>query len=355
MNISDYIYLINLQNIVTLLTLIVLLIIIRYLWRGFLTSTALGTYVIVTDEGFKKVLTKGHHFIWHPREKVFRGRFAPTLCYKVFAPNVPRRRYNSHNLLNRRTGRVNLKIQQLTCPEFHVSTSEPKERRLTANISFQLDRDILENALTYEDFGATLQARIEEAFRETIGLYGDQDIGINKAQVIRQVTHFLMAPENNARKKKGLPEVPILKKGDEMVANSAERTPLGVRFIDVGFYMPSGRKKPPEDENIKPGREINIRHMEDIDQENLDSIRDQFLIDNWEKSEWIKDKEAHYQTANEIMLRILELQSDQNTARALVDSGSLMILSSGEMGIRGQLLREPMRKFMQEFSKAKDK
>ncbi len=355
MEFLNYLYSLNTASIIIAVVILFFLLSGRYVYRAMLTSTALGTYVIVTDKGFKRVLDVGYHFIGNPKERVFRGRFAPTLCYKVFSRHEPRRRNNSHNLLNRRTGRINLKIQQLTCPEFLVSTSEPKERKLKAQISFSLDRDILENALRYEDFGATLQARIEEAFRETICQYGDQAIGVNKAKIIRQVTHYLMGPENVARQKKDLPITSVLLDDDEVVTSRSERTPLGVRFIDVGFYMPSGRKKLPEGEALTTSEEINIRNMEDVDQENLDSIRDQFLIDNWEKDGTVVDKEAHYQTANEIMLRILELQADQNTARALVDSGSLMILSSSEMGIKGQLLREPLRKMMQEFSKDKEK
>ena len=298
------------------------------------------TYIVVDSEGFKESL-ESSKFVWAPISWVLKGPSAPNFCYETIDPSDLDAKSTATSLLDRKTGKVNLQVQHYTCPPFPVETADPKTVIVTVELTFKLDPLRLNETMKLGNFGRMLRSRLEEGFREEFGKTDDRFLGREKASIRKNI-------------------IDILKVREDL------RQPIGVDFIDVAFQISrpdrfassqsnvvnlpissNTNDETSQDNSIPINMAPQLKRIEDIDEQKLDSIRDTFLFDNDNKELPMSHEEQSksFQYANEMLLKILEMQARQNIAQTLVNSGSLMILSNEDLGINsGGLLREPLRK-----------
>ncbi len=312
--------------------LIILLLLIKYIsGRSLSAIPEQHTYIVVNQHGFKRVLKKPE-FLWNPLEWVLKGPHLSRFAYQI-SPNVDTEvKDNIKHLINPVTGWVDLRVQHFTCPDFQIETADLNTMTVTVGITFRLEPDRLKETIILGNFERMLQDNLENAFREELGKLDNEDIGHHISDLREKVLYLLKERES-------------------------KRWSLGVEFINVAFRVSkSAETRTSEAVTTTDGQPF--RHsVSHVDEQKLDAIRDTFLRKGW-KDGTVGDIEAmneHYKAANDALLKIMEFQMRQNIVEALVGSGSVMVLSTNDVGLRDdQMLREPLKDFVTQNKPAKD-
>lgn len=312
--------------------LILALLLVKYLsGRNLSAIPEQYTYVIVNKHGYKRVL-KRPEILWNPMEWVLKGPHLTRFAYQI-SPNVDTKvKGNIKHLIDPATGAVDLRVQHFTCPDFQIETADLNTMTVTVGITFRLEPDRLKETIILGNFERMLQDNLENAFREELGKLDNEDIGHHISDLREKVLELLKDRES-------------------------KRWSLGVEFINVAFRVSKSAEAQIADVYHPTDSQPFRFSVNNVDEQKLDAIRDTFLRTGW-KDGTVGDIEAmnaHYQAANDALLKIMEFQMRQNIVEALVGSGNLMVLSTSDIGLRdGQMFREPLKEFFSKNSSAKD-
>lgn len=280
------------------------------------------TYIVIDDNGFKKVLAKSG-VIWNPFEKILRGNQAPDIQYTTIDSSG---KSITRHLLDKNTGKLNLRVQAYTL-KFPSETTDRHKFNVISDITFNLDPGSLQHTIRLEDFGHMLKTRVESVFSEEISKRQDQDIFKDMEEIRKEVLRKLQIREEN-------------------------RQNLGITVTDSKFVVTEQQIETQAPQGYQPSlqsegeiTEHTLSRFTSVDKSflqkgmitRLDRMRDLLSTTN--------------ETGLNALLQIMEMETRQNIAEALVGSGSLMILSTEDLGLTGgAILEEPLRSH---FSKSK--
>ena len=288
-----------------------------YIARRWYQARTDRTFMTHDDRGFKRAL-HGRGVLWDPEESVVKGASAPRIEFVALDPATGKRR--TGQLLDPKTGSINLRPQYCVPLPFAAATSDAHRMIVEARVQFSLNRDLLRYVYQLEDFGLALETRIQSAFRAEVGRLPDEVLRGSLQEVEEKAIARLRQAE---------------KDGDE---SSEPGVALGVNFHTASFtyveaeehfaqvaaglaqsQMPSGEAAPA---GQQAGRILaRGQGVLSLRPQQLDMLADVF-----------KGREA---ASTQAILSMLEMQTRQNIAEALAGSGQLVVITAQELGLAG--------------------
>ena len=286
-----------------------------YVTRRWYQARTDRTFMTHDDRGFKRAL-HGRGVLWDPEESVVKGLSAPRIEFVALDPATGKRR--TGQLLDPKTGSINLRPQYCVPLPFAAATSDAHRMIVEARVQFSLNRELLRYVYQLEDFGLALETRIQSAFRAEVGRLPDEVLRGS----LREVEEKAIARLRQAEKD-----------GDE---SGEPGVALGVNFHTASFtyveaeehfaqvaaglvqsQMPSGEAAPAG----QHGGRILTRGQGvlSLRPQQLDMLADVF-----------KGREA---ASTQAILAMLEMQTRQNIAEALAGSGQLVVITAQELGL----------------------
>lgn len=271
------------------------------------------TYITHDERGFKRAL-RGRGVIWDFEESVVKGPTAPSIGFVAIDPASGGRK--TVQLLDPRTGAVNLRPHYCAPMPFQAVTADAHKVVVEARVQFSLNRDLLKHVYEIQDLGLALDTRIQSAFRAEIGRRHDEDLRAALHDVERAVIEHLRQAEQE---------------GDEA---GEPGMALGVRFHTASFTYSQ------PDEFAAPGTQLApfaappgaspeqvealVRAVArgpgalSLRPQQLDQLADVF-----------KGRDPASTSA---ILSLMEMQTRQNIADALGASGQLVVVTPQELG-----------------------
>ncbi len=312
------------HNIILISVIVFTLVVARILLSKFITViNNKTTYILVTMNGFSRTL-EHTEFLWNPFEWVLKRGAAPDWSFKFW--DEEGKGIVERSLLDKKTGCVDLRIQQ---PQFKFNASLKDQHNVSGfvEVQFKLDSKLIKNTLKVADFGPMLTNHVLSALCEELGEYTEPEIRNN-----------IKAIQTNALNK--LKEELVDKEVQNSTRREASETAqLGVIFEKLTCHIEEAGVSEHTSAARRPGDPAFLTAMSFTAQE-LSYYRNQFLGD--EKPQGVTPEAL--QMANAAVLQILEMHTRLQIAKALVQSGHLVILSADELGLSGNiLLREKMR------------
>lgn len=240
---------------------------------------------------------------------------------KISIYNEELESWTSRNLVDAKTGAVSLSAHLCTLRPFIAKSYDDYEFETRPRIRFRLrpDETAIKHALANQDFDQSFKARVESAFREEIASRDDKAVGRDRSGI----------------------HAGVLKRMREL----EELTPLGVDYLEVMSALIKRTQNPHRDYVLaqvaaggsatQTGAAPTAFGPMDHSVPELDSIRDMFLVDGWTDPEQFTPAErmAHFDKSNQLLIRMLELQTRQNIAQQLAGAGKLMVLSTDDVGL----------------------
>lgn len=277
------------------------------------------TYMTHDDRGFKRAL-RGRGVIWDPEESIVRGSTAPKIEFVALDPATGKRR--NAQLLDPRTGAINLRPQYCVPLPFGATTADAHRIVVEARVQFSLNRDLLRYVYQLEDFSLALETRIQSAFRAEIGKRPDEVLRGSLHDVEAAVVAHLRQAE---------------KDGDE--AGEAGMA-LGVNFHTATFTYVEAEEHftALASQGVAPGAGTSgldaapaqaARAMAGVRGQSVLSLRPQQLD---QLADVFKGRDA---VAAQAILTMLDMQTRQNIAEALAASGQLVVITGSELGLTG--------------------
>jgi hypothetical protein len=260
--------------------------------------------------------------VWAVLETVVKGPNAPKIEFVAVDPATGQRK-NSY-LLDPRSGAINLRPQYCVPLPFLAMTKDKHRMVIEARVQFSLNRDLMKYVYQLDDFGLALETRIHSAFRAEIGLLNDEELRAGISDVEKKVVDRLRRME---------------REGDE---EGEEGLALGVNFHTSSFTftladepgdamtlaLPSaavqagGAPMAPEAAAaaIQTARAaMRVQGVLALKSTQLDTLADVFA--------------GRPPEATAALLRLLEMQTRQNIAEALANSGQLVVVTTQEIGL----------------------
>ncbi|MEO0881147.1 MAG: hypothetical protein AAFY34_00320 [Pseudomonadota bacterium] len=216
-------------------------------------------------------------------------------------------------------GRVSLRIQVCKPIPFHVRTKDRHRLLIKAKLRFQLTRDGVVKAARFDDFATVLDDRIEAELRSAIGARRDEELRGDQGEIAAAVEECLKKNETGP---------------------DTNGSALGIKII--GFYFnfeeaPRSISATVKSKDAADGAigldligssftgqgSVGPMHFSEQD---LDRIADVFKG---------RDKE---ETA--ALVRLMELQTQQNIVQTVSQSGRLVVVTAKELGINAELLKQ---------------
>ncbi|MEZ6024503.1 MAG: hypothetical protein R3C16_14045 [Hyphomonadaceae bacterium] len=295
---------------------VILLALAVYIITRYYEARYERTYMIHDDRGFNRAL-KGRTVLWNFEESVVKGQTAPSVSFVAVDPATGGRR--NVNLLDPRTGAINLRPHYCAPLPFEAVTADGHKVTVDAKVQFSLNRDLLKHVYEIQDFSQALEARIQSAFRSEIGRRHDEELRAQLHDVERGAVEQLRRAEAE---------------GDEA---GEPGMALGVRFHSASFTYaqadefatPVGGAAavaalPP---NATPEQQAAARALAraagvlTLRPQQIDQLADVF-----------KNRDP---AAIAAILQLLDMQTRQNIAEALAASGQLLVLTPQELGLLG--------------------
>ncbi len=304
---------------------LVLLAVGVYAFRRYYIARTDRTYMTHNEDGFKRAL-HGRGVLWDYEEAIVKGPEAPKLEYVAFDPATGQRR--AGQLIDPRTGSINLRPQYCVPLPFAATTSDGHRLIVEARVQFSLNRDLLKYVYQLDDFSLALETRIHSAFRAEIGRRQDEVLRGSLHDVENAVVAHLRKAEAD---------------GDEV---GEAGLALGVNFHTASFTyaeaedhfaaLASGMIAPPTVAGASTDHAQALPTTQpqgavrtvarapgvlSLRPQQLDQLADAF-----------KGREPASTAA---LLTMLEMQTRQNIAEALASSGQLVVITSQELGLTG--------------------
>jgi hypothetical protein len=273
------------------------------------------TYVVVGDEGFRRILVRSE-FLWNPFEWIFRGSDVPDLSFTTIEQGTEK--LVQRRLLDQQSGKVDLLVHVLH-RRFSAKSRDQRTLEVDAKLNFRLDGDLIHYTLEIGDFGSVLANEVEAAIYMRLSKIDDNEVGKN----IDALQIDVLSDLNQIR--------------EQLRAESKSTAlPLGVSFIGVKIKVnvlkPSMAGAGGE-ASASAAESISISVMS-YDAEGLDAIQNVFLGKHERLGEPLK-------AANAAILQMLEMHARQSIAQSLIQTGNLVVLTAEELGItRGVVLHD---------------
>lgn len=285
---------------------------ILYIWSRYFEARYERTFMTQDDRGFKRAL-KGKTVLWDWEENVVRGPTAPHVAFVALDPATGGRK--TVKLLDPRTGAINLRPHYCAPLPFDAMTADNHKVIVDVRVQFSLNRDLLKHVYEIQDFSQALESRIQSAFRSEIGKRHDEELRATMHDVERSAIDHLRRQEEE---------------GDE--AGEAGMA-LGARFHTANFTytqpdefagpaIAAGAALGP---NVTPEQQASIRAaaraggVMALRPQQIDQLTDAF-----------KGRDP---AAVSALLALLEMQTRQNIAEALAQSGQLVVVTPQELGL----------------------
>jgi hypothetical protein len=275
------------------------------------------TYMTHDEKGFKRAL-EGWGVVWGILESVVKGPNAPKIEFVAIDPATGLRRANY--LLDPRTGSINLRPQYCVPLPFLATTADMHRLLVEARVQFSLNRDLMKYVYQLDDFGLALETRIHSAFRAEIGLRQDEVLRATLSEVEAKVIERLRQQERD---------------GDEI---GEAGMALGVNFHTASFTYTNAdehaetfaltvpQTQQAAGEGGAAGTPLQAARAVARTQgplalrpQQLDLLADIF-----------KGRDP---AATQALLAMLEMQTRQNIAEALANSGNLVVVTTQEIGL----------------------
>ena len=298
-------------------TILLLAILLLYVIpRAYIARTD-RTYMTHNEVGFVRAL-QGWGVVWGLLETIVKGAGAPRIEYVALDPTTGQRR--SGQLLDPRTGSVNLRPQYCAPLPFLATTADSHRVMVEARVQFSLNRDLMKYVYQLDDFSLALETRILSAFRAEIGRRQDEVLRANLHEVETAVVQHLRKAEAD---------------GDEV---GEAGVALGVNYHTASFTFanaddafeamalsaaPAAAGEPGAP--TAPGARASARThgVLSLRPQQMDLLADVF-----------KGRDP---ASTQALLAIMEMQTRQNIAEALAGSGQLVVVTAQELGLAGAL------------------
>lgn len=276
------------------------------------------TYMTQDERGFKRAL-KGKVVLWDFEESIVKGPSAPQVDFVALDPATGGRR--NVRLLDPTTGAVNLRPHYCAPMPFEAVTADAHKVIVEARVQFSLNRDLLRHVYEIQEFGLALETRIQSAFRAEIGKRGDEQLRAALSEVERAVIEHLRRDE---------------REGDEAGELGMA---LGVNFHTASFTF----SQPDEFGGLQASSALPVHATPEqhaaaralARAQGILSLRPQQLD---QLADVFRNRDP---AATAALLALLDMQTRQNIAEALANSGQLIVLSPQEFGLTGAaIMRE---------------
>ena len=240
-------------------------------------------------------------------------------------------------------GAVSLRLQTGAPRPFLAYTKDRHPVQVFAKLRFRLDRNRLADASSFDDFAAVLEDRIQSALRAEIGARRDEELREDQTAITQAVAGQLQAFETQEGGTVGAPLGIVVFDMSFHYEEFSSGQPLMVAPVplkpdDAGET--DGNEDAAATSNVLPvsfpgtglasrtgsGSRAGAMQFSELQ---LDKIGDVF-----------NERPAESTAA---LLRLIELQTQQNIVEILSQSGGLVVLTSQELGLDPELLTRSLR------------
>jgi len=277
------------------------------------------TYMTHDDRGFKRAL-HGRGVIWDPEESIVRGSTAPHIEFVALDPATGKRR--NAQLLDPRTGAINLRPQYCVPLPFGATTSDAHRVIVEARVQFSLNRDLLRYVYQLEDFSLALETRIQSAFRAEIGKRPDEVLRGSLHDVESAVVAHLRQAEKDGDEA-----------GEVGVALGVIYHTASFTYVEADEHFSTlatqGVAASAATSGLDGAPAQASRTLAGVRGQSVLALRPQQLD---QLADVFKNRDP---VAAQAILTLLEMQTRQNIAEALASSGQLVVVTSQELGLTG--------------------
>jgi hypothetical protein len=314
------------NTILLVIAAVVIVLLLAYIVSRVYIARTDRTFMVHDDRGYRRAL-QGRGVLWYFMDSIVKGPAAPKVEFVAFDPTTGKRR--AGQLLDPRTGAVNLRPQYCVPLPFFATTTDSHRMIVEARVQFSLNRELLKHVYQMEDFGLALETRIQSAVRAEIGQRHDEVLRASLHEVEAGVIQRLRTAE---------------REGDEL---GEEGMALGVVFhtasitaapaddhmdsMSVGMPAPVGVVGA-EGETAAPGQAgvaraaVRSHGVLALKPQQVDLLADVF-----------KGRDP---ASTQAILTMMDMQTRQNIAEALAASGQLMVVTSNEVGLTGEATKQ---------------
>lgn len=286
-----------LEIVAIILAVLVAVLLVVLVYRGTRTydAGAHATYITTKGGDFYGAL-RAPTTLWNPSIKVLREKSAPDITFVT--QDSSGAEYYEKSLVTRRNGEISLRVFVCAPRPFISRTSDKRQLRIRARVTFQLDVERIQIPTQMQSFGAALGSRIENLFDNAIGEHEDQEVfakqGEIEARVLRQLQDIEFPPD----------------------ANHPAGMPLGIRVYEAIFSY--------ETVSNITGAGLGDRGPMSYAKDDLDDLADML-------------EKANPATVD-VLMRMLELQTRQNIVELLCKSGGLVAFTAQELGLSERIV-----------------
>jgi hypothetical protein len=300
---------------------VLLVALVIYLVRRSYVARSERTFMTHDERGFKRALS-GKGVLWDFEEHIVKGAHAPRVEFVAFDPATGQRR--AGQLLDPRTGAVNLRPQYCVPLPFIATTADGHRMLVEARVQFSLNRELLKHVYQVEDFALALETRIHSAFRGEIGKRADEDLRSGLNAVEDGVIERLRKAERDGD------EAGELGMALGVVFHTANFTftpaddhfdglPVGAMSLGASPASPPAAGDAAAAPLLAARAVVRSHGVLALRPQQLDLLADVF-----------KNRDPASTAA---LLAMLEMQTRQNIAEALAGSGQLVVVTGQELGL----------------------
>jgi hypothetical protein len=294
--------------------LVLLIVVMAYIATRYYEGRYDRTYMTQDERGFRRGL-KGKTILWDFEESIVKGPDAPRVEFVALDSATGGRRLI--RLLDPKTGSLSLRPQYCAPLPFEAVTADDHKVVVEARVQFSINRNLLKHVYEIQEFAPALETRIQSAYRAEVGKRKDEVLRAEIQQVERAVIEQLRNAEAEGDEK-----------GEPGMA-------LGVNFHTASFTftqpdefastlgLPNGVAATPEQAAAieKARAAARSQGVLALRPQQLDQIADVFV-----------GRDAGSTAA---LMALLDMQTRQNIAEALAQSGQLVVVTSQELGLTG--------------------
>jgi len=294
--------------------LVLLIAVLAYIATRYYEGRYDRTYMTQDERGFRRGL-KGKTVLWDFEESIVKGPDAPRIEFVALDPTTGGRR--TVRLLDPKTGSLSLRPQYCAPLPFEGVTADDHKVMIDARVQFSINRDLLKHVYEIQEFSLALETRIHSAYRAEVGRRKDEELRAQIHEVERGVIDQLRTAEAEGDEK-----------GEPGMA-------LGVNFHTASFTFtqpdefastlglaPGVVATPEQAAAIEKARAAaRSQGVLALRPQQLDQIADVFV--------------GRDPSATAALMALLEMQTRQNIAEALAESGQLVVVTPQELGLLG--------------------
>ena len=286
-----------------------------YIWTRYYEARADRTFMTQDDRGFKRALA-GKVVLWDYEEAVVKGPTAPHIEFVGLDPATGGRR--NVKLMDPRTGAINLRPHYCAPLPFEAVTTDSHRVIIEARVQFSLNRDLLKHVYEIQEFSLALESRIQSAFRSEIGKRHDEELRRALHDVERQVIERLRNDETEGDE---AGELGMALGVRFHTANFTYTQPdeFGIAALSGAAALPANATPEQKAQAVAIAAASRTQGVLALRPQQLDLLSDVF-----------KDRDP---AATAAILTMLEMQTRQNIAEALAQSGNLIVVTPQELGL----------------------